>query len=159
MRANDGTGNNASRDGWRTPSYLFNALNDLYEFTYDCCSNGKDNKCKSWTCQFEMYVPAWDEHIYWMNPPFSIARRMFQHFFKVAKKGVAVYRCDNLETRIWQEVIFPNCDWIFFPNKRVCYEGMGGTGARFPSALIGVGVSPIETMAGVTLYPSEQESE
>ena len=153
MKANNGKGNNPLRDGWRTPSEIFDPLNQQYNFTYDCCANGKDNKCKSWSSNFEMYATGGIDHIYWMNPPFSIAWKMFEQFFKVVKKGVAIYRVDNLETGLWQKVILPNCSWVFIPNKRVCYEGLDGDGARFPSALIGIGVEPPKTLGGITLKP------
>jgi hypothetical protein len=86
-----------------------------------------------------------------MNPPFSKAKKMFKHFFSFVEKGVAIYRCDNFETKIWQEVIFPNCDWVFIPNQRVVYEGMEGNGSRFPSALVGVGVDPPKYVDGICL--------
>jgi len=78
---------------------------------------------------------------------------MFVHFFKVVKRGVAIYRCDNFETGLWQKIIFQNCDWVFIPNHRVCYEGLDGNGARFPSALIGIGVEPPKYINGVLLIP------
>ena len=155
MKANNGTGNNSLRDGWQTPKQLFDILNNQYNFSFDCCSNGKDNKCNSWTRNFEMYVEATD-HISWMNPPFSIAWKMFEHFFKTIKKGVAIYRCDNFETGLWQKVIFPNCSWLFIRNKRISYEGIDGDGARFPSALIGVNVKKPRNIEGVTLNIGER---
>ena len=56
---------------------------------------------------------------------------MFEHFFKVVIKGVAIYRCDNFETKIWQEIIFPKATWIFIPNKRIVYDGLDGGGVGF----------------------------
>ena len=156
MKANNGKGNNPLRDGWRTPQELFDTLNKQYKFNFDCCSNGKDNKCKSWSSNFEMYAEA-IEHIYWMNPPFSISWRMFEHFFKVVKNGVAIYRCDNFETGLWQKVIFPNADWIFIPDKRISYEGLDGDGARFPSALIGIGVPEPKDLKGTILKPIHKD--
>jgi len=86
-----------------------------------------------------------------MNPPFSKAYEMFNHFFKSVKSGVAIYRCDNLETKIWQDVIFPNATWIFIPGGRVCYEGMKGSGSRFPSALIGFNAPKPKGLNGTIL--------
>ncbi|MHA1827921.1 MAG: hypothetical protein ACTSX6_04655 [Candidatus Heimdallarchaeaceae archaeon] len=67
MKANNGKGNNPLRDGWRTPSEIFDPLNQQYKFTYDCCANGKDNKCKSWSSNFEMYSTTGIDHIYWIS--------------------------------------------------------------------------------------------
>ena len=47
MKANNGKGNTPLRDGWRTPSELFETLNKQYHFTFDCCSNGKSGSCSS----------------------------------------------------------------------------------------------------------------
>jgi hypothetical protein len=91
----------------------------------------------------------------WMNPPFSKAKEMFEHFFKVVSNGVAIYRCDNLETSIWQDIILPNSDWIFFPRGSICYKGMKGSGSRFPSALIGIGVEPPKYVDGICLRKGE----
>lgn len=63
--------------------------------------------------------------------------------------GVAIYRCDNMETKVWQEIILKNADWIFIPKGRISYEGKVGKGSRFPSALIGVGVSAPKEIEGV----------
>ena len=153
MKANNGSGNNPDRDEWETPKELFGELNKQYKFKVDCCANEKNAKTTCYSNDFLSVV----EHNFmcWMNPPFSKAKEMFEHFFKVVKQGVAIYRCDNLETKIWQDIILPNCDWIFIPRGRVVYEGMKGNGSRFPSALIGVGVNPPKYLDGVCLKLKE----
>lgn len=147
--ANNGKGNNSLRDGWQTPQNLFDELNSQYNFEFDCCASDEDSKCENWSEDFKEWTSL--NVVCWMNPPFSIAWKMFEHFFKVVKKGVAIYRCDNFETGIWQRVIFPNCDWIFIPDKRISYDGLDGGGARFPSALIGVGVDFPKNISGTLL--------
>ena len=152
MKANNGSGNIESRDEWETPQWLFNILDKQYIFTYDCCATDKNTKCDVWSNEdFLDYDESFIHDIHWMNPPFSKSFEMFEHFFKVVSKGVAIYRCDNFETKIWQELIFPNVSWVFIPNKRIAYEGMKGKGSRFPSALIGVGVKPPKEINGVIL--------
>lgn len=153
MKANNGKGNNPLRDGWRTPSEIFEPLNSQYRFDFDCCADIQNNLCDKFSNDFESLDIV--EGIAWMNPPFSVAWRMFEHFFKIVKKGVAIYRCDNLETGLWQKVILPNCSWVFIPSKRVSYEGLDGDGARFPSALIGVGVDTPNGFMGTTLKVSK----
>jgi len=152
MKANNGSGNNPSRDEWETPKELFDKLNEQYSFEFDCCANDDNKKCKYRSNDFL----SWSDNSYfkkyvcWMNPPFSKAKEMFEHFLKVVETGVAIYRCDNLETKIWQDIILPNADWVFFPRGRICYEGMTGSGSRFPSALIGIGVDPPKYVDGIT---------
>ncbi|KKM13571.1 hypothetical protein LCGC14_1714940 [marine sediment metagenome] len=158
MKGNDGTGNIPERDLWQTRKELFDKLNKQYGFTFDCCANSNNTKCTQWSGKFEL----WGEnnlknHICWMNPPFSKAREMFEHFSKVVNKGVCIYRCDNLETKLWQEIILKNASWIFVPKGRVSYKSFQykrkeGTGSRFPSALIGFNIKPPKDMEGTTLY-------
>ena len=145
-------GNNPSRDGWKTPKKLFDILHSQYDFSFDCCATLWNKKCVYWSPDFES-VKGIKERA-WMNPPFSKAKAMFVHFFKVVKHGVAIYRCDNFETEIWQDEIFPFCDWVFIPRGRIEYEGQDAPGARFPSALIGIGVEPPKGIDGnpLTIY-------
>lgn len=150
MKANNGKGNIPLRDEWQTPQELWNKLHNQYNFNFDCCAEKDNTKCKDWTNCFEENF-LFKNRVCWMNPPFSIAWKMFEHFFKVVKKGVAIYRCDNFETGLWQKVIFPNASWVFIPNKRISYDGLDGDGARFPSALIGVGVDIPKGLSGTLL--------
>jgi len=154
-KGNDGTGNIVERDNWQTPQALFNELNNQYKFDRDCCAIRKNAKCLKYYSDF-LEIGMSDIHLRgWMNPPFSKALEMFKHFFKVVPMGVAIYRCDNLETAIWQDIILPNCDWILIPKGRISYEGKTGKGSRFPSALIGFGLPPPKGIKGQILFQGE----
>jgi len=152
-KSNNGTGNCVERDEWRTPQWLFDLLNNQYHFNFDCCASEANKKCRNFSSRFESdFLEPVDlrimNYICWMNPPFSKASIMFNTFFSIVIKGIAIYRCDNMETKMWQEVIFPNADWIFIPNKRISYKGMEGKGSRFPSALIGLNVPYPKNLKG-----------
>lgn len=153
MKGNNGDGNISDRDEWETPSELFMSLNRQYCFRFDCCANAENSKTIFFSNNFEreteVLYPAW------MNPPFSKAKKMFKHFFEVVDCGVAIYRCDNLETKLWQDLILKNVDWVFIIKGRVNYKGLSGGGCRFPSALFGVGLSPPENIEGTTLFLNE----
>lgn len=157
MKANDGSGNIPERDEWKTPKSLFNNLNKQYNFDFDCCASLDNRLTKLYSNCFEN-MDYLHNKICWMNPPFSKAKEMFKQFFKATSRGVAIYRCDNFETVIWQDIIFKNCDWIFIPYGRIVYEGMDGNGSRFPSALIGVGVKPPKNLLGVCLKLRGQDN-
>lgn len=139
MKGNDGSGNNSGRDIWETPKKLWDGLNNQYGFNFDCCANKENSKCENYSSEFQNIILSPDI-VAWMNPPFSIALDMFEHFFKVINKGVAIYRCDNMETKVWHDIIFKNADWIAIPKGRIRYEGFEGNSSRFPSALIGKGL-------------------
>ncbi len=154
MKANDGTGNNAARDEWETPLMLIQALHAQYKFDVDLCST-KLNKKAQFYCSDIEQIERKDivGYVAWMNPPFSKAHQMFTHFFKIITRGVAIYRCDNMESKLWQDIILKNASWIFIPNKRVNYERLNGDGARFPSAIIGFNVDPPIHLHGKVLFP------
>ena len=138
MGGNNGSGNIESRDEWKTPLWLYDLLNNQYEFGFDCCATKENAKEFFFSEDFLSVFKV--NHNSWMNPPFSKARQMFTHFFNVIDKGVAIYRCDNMETKIWQDIILKNADWVFLIYGRVSYVGEKGKGARFPSALVGKGL-------------------
>lgn len=154
-KGNDGKGNNEERDSWETESDFWNILNKQYNFEFDCCASRENRKTEMFSSNFESLTSI--DVTAWMNPPFSKSKDMFLHFFKVVKMGVAIYRFDNAETSIWQDIIFPNCSWVFVPKGRISYtpftfrrsNGKGGT--RFPSVLIGLGVEPPKNMKGIVL--------
>ncbi len=166
MKGNDGTGNVAERDEWQTPQWLFDKLNEQYGFTFDCCADDKNTKCVFYSEDFLDYKHNLKSGTCsWMNPPFSKALHMFDQFFKVVGRGVSIYRCDNMETSIWQDVIFKHATWIFIPKKsklhsaRISYEGFKGKGARFPSALIGFNIEPPQELEGTTCYLKTTEKQ
>ena len=149
MKANNGSGNNPDRDEWETPLELFGKLDRQYNFDFDCCAKMSNAKAPLFSDNFKL----WNEPnlTCWMNPPFSKAKEMFELFFNLVNTGVAIYRCDNLETKIWQDLILTKCSWIFIPKGRVVYEGMNGSGSRFPSALIGLNVDVPKEIEGIIL--------
>jgi len=120
-------------------------------------------KCKIYFTDFESVQDI--PQVAWMNPPFSKAKRMFTHFFNVVRKGVAIYRCDNMETVVWQDIILKNSDWVFIPRGRIAYtpfetgDMRDGKGTRFPSALIGVGVPKPRGMVGVCLRKEDDKDD
>lgn len=157
MKGNNGKGNTPLRDIWQTPQWLYDIIDKQYSFSFDCCATDDNSKAPGYSDDFLNIKKDWITETCWMNPPFSIAWKMFEHFFKVVETGVAIYRCDNLETGLWQRVILPNATWVFIPNRRISYEGLDGDGARFPSALIGYHVDPPKGLDGTVLFPEEKK--
>jgi len=166
-KGNDGKGNVPDRDLWETKKDLFDKLNNRFHFDFDCCANNDNKKCERYTEDFERIISLDQvDWVCWMNPPFSKALEMFTHFFKVVKRGVAIYRCDNMDTLIWQETIFPHVDWIFIPEGRIPYDQPYGVAdtkkrnvSRFPSALIGVGLDIPKDIKGRILFLRQEKKE
>ena len=163
-KGNDGKGNIPERDLWETQQELWNKLDKQYSFIFDCCASEGNTKTNLHSSDFKN-VKKEDivNMCCWMNPPFSNSFEMFKHFFKVVERGVAIYRCDNMETKVWQEIILKNADWIFIPKGRISYTPFetknmrNGMGTRFPSALIGINVPPPEDIDGKILFTKLNE--
>lgn len=164
-KGNDGQGNVLARDLWETKQDFFEKLDNQYNFTFDCCANIKNTKKPAFSSNFEKQELNSFQEVCWMNPPFSKAKKMFKVFFEKVKRGCAIYRCDNLETRIWQNLILECADWVFIPAGRVLYTPFevgnmrGEIGTRFPSALIGVGLEYPVNLVGKVLIVKEKAKE
>lgn len=131
-----------SSDLWRTPQELWENLNSGYRFGIDLCASKKDSKCEMFcTDILSMHKPI-DTKTAWINPPFSKVRAIIPHVIKVFPWVVGIYRCDNLETEVWQNHILLKCDWVFFFNGRIKYGDPEGIrqSPMFPSALFGKGI-------------------
>jgi site-specific DNA-methyltransferase (adenine-specific) len=143
-------------DEWVTPQDLWDALNSQYNFTVALAASEENHKCSSFfskeasflTCDRRMLQ---GDHVAWMNPPFSQSLEFFQRLAYAQMRGVAIYKASNTETKVWQEIIFPCAAWVCFLSKRVNYLG-NGKSAPFPSALIGFGVAPPNTVRGRTVF-------
>jgi hypothetical protein len=155
-KGNDGKGDIPERDLWTTKQDLWDTLNRQYKFEFDCCANKENSKCIAFSGNFETCGEILE--VCWINPPFSKSAEMFTHFFKVVRKGIAIYRCDNMETKVWQDIILKHSEWVFIPSGRVSYtpfeigDMRGGRGTRFPSALIGIGLEPPCELNGTVLF-------
>jgi phage N-6-adenine-methyltransferase len=126
-------------DEWGTPPELLQAIGLTDAF--DVCASAENHKFpKYWTKENNCLSRDWPlDQWCWMNPPFSQAYAFFKKAANEAANGVrivAIYKASNLETKTWQEVIFPYADKILILNKRTEYVGAGGRGVPFGSALI-----------------------
>lgn len=149
-RNNNTSEQRKAKDDWRTPVWLWNILNNQYNFEVDCAASAENALCPLWIGIDTTMFPYAEGGTVWCNPPFSNPQMLANYWAKRLKK-VGIYRCDNLETKVWQTIILPNVDWVFFPSGRINYEGHDGKGAMFPSCLMGSGVPPPTGIEGRTL--------
>lgn len=131
-------------DEWGTPPDLLEAIGLTDAF--DVCASADNHKFPEyWTKADNCLRRPWprkkDGKTCWMNPPFSSAYSFFQKAAKEAAEGsviFAIYKASNLETKTWQEAIFPHASCILFLKGRTNYvmEGKGSKGVPFGSAII-----------------------
>jgi hypothetical protein len=143
-----------AKDNWRTPAWLWSILNNQYHFTTDCAASEDNHLTPHWFGldgehgEVDILIPK----MAWINPPFSNPQMIEEQWLGYLRR-VGIYRCDNLETKVWQEIILPHVEWVFFPGGRINYEGHDGKGAMFPSAIFGRGVPPPTNLKGQGMMP------
>lgn len=113
------------KDDWRTPDYIYNKLNEEFNFDFDPCPLQHD-------------ISQWDGlEIDWgvrnfINPPYS--RKLKEQFVKKAinesKKGklCVMLLPVSTSTIIFHEYILPNKKEIRFLKGRVKFEGVNTFG-------------------------------
>lgn len=128
-------------DEWGTPPELITALS--LKNCFDVCATAENHKFPQyWTKDDDCLIRNWPRtRLCWMNPPFSQALSFFKKSAHEAAKGskiVAIYKATNLETKVWQEVIFPHASAVLFLKGRTNFviEGKGSKGVPFGSAII-----------------------
>lgn len=138
-------------DEWGTPLELI-ALLGLKEDTLDVCASAENHKfAQYWTKEDDCLNRDWPrEQWCWMNPPFSQALSFFKKAAHEAAKGskiVAIYKASNLETEVWQDVIFTNASAVLFLKGRTNYvTGQDNSkGVPFGSAIIYFNMWPLQS--------------
>ncbi len=124
---------------WYTPQYLFDELNEKYQFTLDPCASHENAKCdKYFTIEDDGLTKDWSKDIVFMNPPYG---RNIKHWIKKAYeesvKGATVVCLipARTDTTYWHDYIFNNAYNIKFLKGRIKFGGASNS-APFPSAIV-----------------------
>jgi len=108
-------------DEWATPKSFYDELNKRFNFTFDPCPLNYD----AITPETDGLLKDWGASNF-VNPPYS--RKLKEAFIRKAyeesKKGkkVVMLLPVSTSTKIFHEVIFPNCD-IEFVKGRIGFIG------------------------------------
>jgi phage N-6-adenine-methyltransferase len=88
------------RDEWRTPEYLFEILDNEFNFTVDACAKQENRLCERYwkDCLKE----SWEGEKVFMNPPYSNPRPFIQKAYDESLNClvVALIKCDP-STKLW----------------------------------------------------------
>lgn len=129
-------------DEWFTPLPLFQALNEVYNFTLDPCTsydNPLDTPLFLTEREDGLRVP-WRGHTVFCNPPYSNVVPWVEK--AVVENIPAVFLLPSrTDTRTFQEWIFPNMRWVIFLRGRIRFSGCAQS-APFPSCLVGFACTP-----------------
>ena len=64
----------SASDQWSTPQYLFDILNDEFNFTLDPCADDSNHKCETYfTKESNGLLQSWKGHSVFCNPPYGKA--------------------------------------------------------------------------------------
>ena len=123
---------------WSTPQALFEHLDNIWGFTLDPCSDGKNNKCsKYYTEEDDGLVQDWSQDVTFMNPPYGREiGKWIEKAYKESLRGgqVVCLIPSRTDTRYWHNYCMKASEIIFIKG-RVKF-GDGKAPAPFPSAIV-----------------------
>ena len=123
---------------WATPQYVFDKLNDEFNFTLDPCATKENAKTeKFFTIDDDGLAQVWRGTTF-MNPPYGREiRRWVQKAYEESLKGTVVVCLipARTDTTYWHDYIFNNAYEIRFIKGRIKF-GDSKQGAPFPSAIV-----------------------
>ena len=124
---------------WETPQDFFNKLNSIFNFNLDSCAEIDTAKCLNfYTKEDDALTKDW-KGVVWCNPPYG--REQAKFVLKAYEESVkhnstvAVLIPARPDTKLWQNIIFPNANQICFIKGRLKFSGAKES-APFPSALV-----------------------
>ena len=128
----------SSKQDWETPDWLFKELDKLFNFDIDVCAIEENAKCSRY------FSPGIDglkqdwQGCCWMNPPYGRDIKLWiekAHQESLNGNTVVCLIPARVDTKIWQDVIFPNAKAICFIKGRLQF-GNSNINAPFPSSLL-----------------------
>ncbi|BBD90337.1 phage DNA N-6-adenine-methyltransferase-like protein [Staphylococcus caprae] len=112
---------------WYTPQYLFDELNEKYQFTLDPCASHENAKCdKYFTIEDDGLTKDWSKDIVFMNPPYGRnIKRWIKKAYEESVKGATVVCLipARTDTTYWHDYIFNNAYNIKFLKGRIKFGG------------------------------------
>ena len=124
---------------WETAIKLFNDLNSIFNFTLDCCAEHQTAKVKNYfTVEDNALIKDWVGSV-WCSPPYGreqikfVEKAILEH--KKYDSTIVLLIPARTETKLWQDLIFPNAKNICFIRGRLRFSESKNS-APFPSALV-----------------------
>lgn len=125
---------------WETPQYLFDALDEEFNFTLDPCATDENHKCaKYYTKEQDGLNQSWEGERVFCNPPYGnlIGLWMEKAYTESRNALVVMLIPARPETKWWHNYC-KHADEIRFIKSRVKFKGSKARsqGAPFPSAIV-----------------------
>lgn len=124
---------------WTTPQYLFDELNEEFNFTLDPCATDENAKCsKYFTIEDDGLSKDWSNDVVFMNPPYGREiKKWIKKAYEESLNGATVVCLipARTDTTYWHDFIFDKADDIRFLKGRLKF-GNGKNSAPFPSSIV-----------------------
>lgn len=125
-------------DEWATPQWLFDELNNEFDFTLDACATDENHKCTNYyTIEQNGLAKNWGGQRVFCNPPYS-------EIDKWVEKAFYETKCDNTlvcllipsrtDTRYFHNYIYQRTEIRFVKGRLKFGDGKGS--APFPSMIV-----------------------
>lgn len=122
---------------WCTPKWLFEALNQEFNFTVDSASTHENALCeRHWTKAEDGLLQSWDFERVFCNPPYGRELKQWVKKASGIENGVAVLLIPSrTDTSYWHDYIFGKATDIRFMRGRLKFSNSKNS-APFPSAIV-----------------------
>lgn len=106
---------------WETPQWLFDKLNERFQFTLDVCATPDKAKCERFfTPETDGLAQSWQGERCWMNPPYGKAiYQWVQKAREEAANGAIVVGLlpARTDSRWWQDNVAGHADVRFIKGR------------------------------------------
>jgi len=121
---------------WRTPSALYEKLNEEFNFTLDVAADDDNALCKNYyTIDDNALAQSWDNDVVFCNPPYS--RGVYKWVKKASEahnSTVVMLIPARTDTKFFHEFIYNKAE-IRFIKGRLKFSGSTNS-APFPSMIV-----------------------
>lgn len=134
----------SASDEWSTPQWLFDRVNDVFNFDFDAAATAKNTKTKKWMGldRYDALKRGWPGYLkFWLNPPYSrglqskfIERAYWYTKFSSNTNLVVALIPARTDTKLFHEYCF-KANYILFLQGRLKF-GDSKNSAPFPSCLV-----------------------
>ena len=130
----------SEKDNWETPQYLYDELNEKFNFTLDPCADEKNHKCELYyTKEQNGLLQDWQGHVVFCNPPYgrkSTADWIKKCYEESLKPNTTVVMLipARTDTKAFHRYIYHKVK-IHFLEGRIKFVGSKNS-APFPSMIV-----------------------
>ena len=135
---------------YETPSWLFDSLKEIFNFTLDAAADKRNTKCIKYIDEkTNALIVDWEtEGLWWLNPPWGRKYKKYSGYeiadwmshaleqYEKGNEGVAIVSA-RTDTKWWHENV-RRAGYVLFPKGRVAFliDKTEKTQPNFPSALV-----------------------